>query len=105
MPSLLVLLLLGNAQNEEILVQHGVRWTVSLLELKCLHGLVKQKLFWYLETYYDELAHHLEFVYRGRKDPSDLLDALYLQEDGKDMSKAQRKLIYEPIKPLVLIGN
>lgn len=45
-----------------------------------------------------ELAHHLEFVYRGRTDPADLLDALYMQEAGENISKAQRKLIYETEK-------
>lgn len=45
-----------------------------------------------------ELAHHLEFVYRGRKDPAELLEALYLQDAGEDISKVQRKLIYETEK-------
>lgn len=50
-------------------------------------------------TLLHELAHHLEFVYNGRKDSPELIEALY-QADNKHtvVSKAQRKLIFETEK-------
>ena len=45
-----------------------------------------------------ELAHHLEFIYNGRKDSPELVEALYMADAEENLSKAQRKLIYETEK-------
>lgn len=46
-------------------------------------------------NYLHELSHHVAFVYNGREDKAELLDALHKENEGHEMTKAERKLIYE----------